>query len=70
MLEIGYAGKRIGGLASDLRPDQNVTAFRPSGPELVILDQQPGELPFHLDQGIGARLSIGRERKGTHGAGE
>ena len=50
VLQVGYAEKRIGGLASGSRPDQNMTALRPRGFELVVLDQQPGELEFHLDQ--------------------
>ena len=57
-------------MASDLRPDQNMTALRPRGLERVILDQQPGELAFHLDQALGAEVEIGRGRGGTHGAGE
>ncbi len=56
-------------LASDLRPDQYVTAFGPRRLELVIRDQQPGELAFHLDQAAGALLEIGRERGDTHGGG-
>ena len=46
VLQVRYAEKRVGSLASGFRPDQNVTAFRPRGFELVILDQQPGELAF------------------------
>ena len=69
VLKVVYAGQRVGNLASGFRPDQNVTALRSRGLELVVLDQQPGELALHLDQAAGARLSIGRGRKGTHGAG-
>ena len=31
VLKVVYAGQRVGNLASDLRPDQDVTAFRPCG---------------------------------------
>ena len=65
----GFCGS-VAGLAPGSRPDQNVTASRPRGLELVVLDQQPGELPFHLDQAIGALFEIGRGRGGAHGAGE
>ena len=64
-----YAGQRVGNLAADPRPDQNVTAFRPRGPEFVVLDQQPGEFAFHFKQAIGAGVEIGRDGGDTHGAG-
>ncbi len=73
MLKVVYAGKRIGNLAPDPRPDQDVTAFRPRGPELVVLDQQPGELVFFLDQALVGgdveAIEIGRDRGDTHGRG-
>ncbi|MCH8091342.1 MAG: hypothetical protein IIC57_03235 [Proteobacteria bacterium] len=46
-----------------------MTALRPRGLELVVLDQHPGEFAFHLDQGIGALLEIGRRRGYAHGGG-
>ena len=62
-----YLEKRVGGLASGSRPDQNMTTLRPRGLKLVILEQQLGEFNFHLDQAAGARVEIGRGRSGTHG---
>ncbi len=69
MLQAGYAEKRVGGQAAGSCPDQNMTALRSRGLELIILEQQPGELVFHLDQAAGARLVIGRGRDNAHGAG-
>ena len=68
VLQVGYLEKRVGGLAAGFRPDQNVTALWSRGLELVVLDRQPGQLPFHLDQAAG--VGIGRGRKGTDGARE
>ena len=44
MLQVGYADMCVGGLAAGSRPDQDMTALRPRGLKLVVLDQQPGEL--------------------------
>ena len=57
-------------LAPGARPDQDMTVLRPRSLELIVLDQHPDELPFHLDQAIGADDGIGRGRGDTHGVAE
>ncbi len=51
VLQVGYAEKRVRGLAAGSRPDQNVMALEARRLEAVVLEQQGLKLAFQFDQG-------------------